>query len=197
MNSAIVPARWASQVGIRRVTGGTDAASRMPLISAGMAPVQPASPQPFTPNGFVVAGTGWKAISIGGMSAARGTAVAAALAEVMLMLSSSVTPIARVFELWILDEPPLEDESPRMILHSGSYGDAPDELAEVSREQAFVPGQDLVGQVWQAERPMLTADLARLETTRAAAVEQYDLNVALAIPVFAGPNVQGVFVMMY
>ena len=43
-------------------------------MTAGSAPVTPASPQPLTPSGLLGAGTGWNATSIGGTPSARGSA---------------------------------------------------------------------------------------------------------------------------
>jgi hypothetical protein len=45
---------------------------RTAFITAGRAPVTPASPQPLTPSGLLAAGTGWKPTSIGGTPSARG-----------------------------------------------------------------------------------------------------------------------------
>src|SRR6185295_16359271 len=52
----------------------SESASMMALTSEGSEPAQPASPQPLTPSGLVVAGAGWLAVANSGVSAARGMA---------------------------------------------------------------------------------------------------------------------------
>src|SRR5207249_6715631 len=52
-----------------------ESASTTAFITEVIAPAQPASPQPFTPSGLVVAGTGWLRQPIAaGVSSARGSA---------------------------------------------------------------------------------------------------------------------------
>ncbi len=56
-------------------TPNSESASTMALLTEVSAPAQPASPQPFTPSGLVVAGTGWLAKpNAGGTLSARGSA---------------------------------------------------------------------------------------------------------------------------
>src|ERR1051326_992575 len=52
----------------------SESASTSAFMTDGRAPAQPASPQPFAPSGFVVAGTQWKSCMNSGASSARGIA---------------------------------------------------------------------------------------------------------------------------
>ena len=52
----------------------TDSASTTAFMIEVSEPAQPASPQPFTPSGLVLAGTGWLCTANSGVWCARGIA---------------------------------------------------------------------------------------------------------------------------
>ena len=143
-----------------------------------------------SPNFMRAAGARAEALDVGvGLPIMRSTHD---LAEVLVMLSSNATPIARAFELWVLDE---QSEVARLRLHSGSYGDMT-QLADQSRELSFALDEGFVGRVWRTEEPQLATDIASQESARAASLREYDFHTALGMPIFIGSDARGVFVML-
>lgn len=110
------------------------------------------------------------------------------IAQVILFLSATSSPLARAFEVWL----PGEDD----LLRRGQAFYMP-ELAsfdDTRRELTFEPGQDLIGRVFESGLPFAvstsTRAYAQLESARDAGID-----LALALPIDDGRSVQAVVVM--
>ena len=114
------------------------------------------------------------------------------LTSVILMLSSDMSPIARAYEAWAIDG---EGEEQCMRLESYLYPSNAAPLREISQNSYFCPGEGLVGKAWANATPICVEHLEEVETQRVVGAKYCGLEGAIALPVCAGRNVRGVFVM--
>ena len=126
-----------------------------------------------------------------GLSAGLGLPIsgADAVEQVVLLLTSSSTPLARVMEVW--------RPNGRGTLHlsAGYYGPL-DGFAEVSRQTTFRTGVGLPGRVYQSKAPVVFERLtAEAGFVRSAAAARSGLQAALGVPVFHGGRVRAVVVL--
>ncbi len=118
------------------------------------------------------------------------------LRSVLLLLSSSATPIARVHEIWVEDP----DVPGRLVRSQGVYGGL-NGFAQASTDLTFsaTSPDGLPGQAWSTGRPVLVdgldamgeAGVKRVDAARAAG-----LSFALAWPVVVIGRVRAVVLMM-
>lgn len=112
------------------------------------------------------------------------------LHSVVVFLSSLRSPIAKVFEIWHVDE------SGETMRRSSSGGLSSPELEEVSNALGLRHNEGLVGTVWETGVPLVTDEIAELDTGRADQLEALELSSAIAVPVWVGSRVKSVFVML-
>ena len=114
------------------------------------------------------------------------------LSSVVLMLSSELTPIARAFEAWAVDT---SDEQGCMRLESYMYPRSAAPFRETSKDAYFCPGEGLVGKAWASCTPIAVERLEDVESERVVSAKYCGLESAIALPICAGRNIRGVFVM--
>ncbi|MEM6458202.1 MAG: GAF domain-containing protein [Planctomycetota bacterium] len=118
------------------------------------------------------------------------------LRSVLLLLSSSATPVARVHEVWIDNPAP---EGPGKLTRSqGVYGGL-DALAAASGNQTFsTSGEGLVERAWSSARPVMAEGeaLAAAGAERLAAIREAQLGWAVACPVVVVDQVRAVVLLM-
>ena len=78
------------------------------------------------------------------------------LDSVLLFLSSQISPLARVFELWEFDKSDKQLQL-RDIATQGC-----DATRIESQAMRYMPGEGLVGRVWETGRPWVTEDFVSL-----------------------------------
>lgn len=110
------------------------------------------------------------------------------LNSVLLLLSSSTTPIARVFEIWDLSG---EVATLRRAECAGDEAT----LAEAT-EMTYTRGEGIVGKVWETGLPFVSDDLNSVERKRIASIAADGLTSAIAIPVYVGNRLESAFVML-
>ncbi|MEM7624196.1 MAG: hypothetical protein AAF333_01065 [Planctomycetota bacterium] len=118
------------------------------------------------------------------------------LRSVFLLLSSNVSPIARVHEVWVEDT----TRPGQLVRSQGVYGGLVD-LAESSRDVAYASGEvaGLPGRAWASGHSELIDgidELAEAESKRGDALRAAGLSFALALPVVVTDRVRGVVVLM-
>ena len=111
-------------------------------------------------------------------------------AAVPSLLAAIARPLGReVAQFWSMGE----DGALHCVAHWREDGLDVDAFERASRELAFVPGQGLPGQAWEAGRPVWFGDaLAAGNFVRTREVEEAGLHGGLAFPVTAGAEAIGV-----
>lgn len=110
------------------------------------------------------------------------------LNSVVLLLSSSNTPMARVFEIW-------EFGGDEATLRRAECAGEEATLAEAT-EMTYSRGEGIVGKVWETGKPFVTDDLTSIERKRIASIAADGLSSAIAIPIYVGSRLSSAFVMM-
>jgi hypothetical protein len=110
------------------------------------------------------------------------------IAEVILFLSATSTPLARAFEVWI----PSDDD--RLRRGQAFYMPELTDFSEARRERTFGLGEDLIGRVYESGVPFTvstsTHAYQQLDAARAAGIE-----LVLALPIDDGHNVLAVVLL--
>lgn len=109
---------------------------------------------------------------------------------VLLLLSSSRTPLARVMEVWAPDR-----ESNQLKVISADYGPYVD-LAPTSRRRRLSAGEGIAGRVFEDRSPWLTTDLLGVEFPIGNALSEYRFEWGLGLPVFVGGELFAVVTLL-
>ena len=109
------------------------------------------------------------------------------LNSVILILSSTTTPIARLFEVWDFDN----TEARRRA--SASTNCAASETE--AHAMTYSKGEGIVGKVWASGIPMVSNQLSDFEVKRIASLKADGLSTVIAIPVYVGESIRSVFLM--
>lgn len=126
------------------------------------------------------------------------------LDSILLILSSSKTPLARAFEIWVptsveqATESDPDNPSPAQTslrIQQASYGPYID-LAPACRKLERDQCVGLAGKVYSGGLPWITDDLASIEPDRADLLQQNEMNVGIGIPVYVGESLEAVVVMI-
>jgi hypothetical protein len=112
------------------------------------------------------------------------------LHSVILMLSSDRSPIAKVLEIWSID-----DGSESMMLKSSAYIDC-GAIELDSRDMRYGPGEGVVGKTWLTGLPYVTKEFGAVDQKRRASARADELTTAIAFPVYVGEVLKSVFVML-
>jgi len=105
--------------------------------------------------------------------------------HVLVLLSTSSTPIARAFEVWT-------PEGEALALSSSHYATGLESFAEESSKLRFAPGEGLPGRSYQSGLPVVFDRIKAPEFVRAAAAAAAGLSSGVAIPVIDGERVRAV-----
>ncbi len=111
------------------------------------------------------------------------------LHSVIQFLSSSRSPIARVFEIW-----DVSDDKSQIQLRSCSHSQC-DSFAEMSKQLQYELGQGIVGTTWETGQAMVSSDLPSVDPKRASAASADGITSAISMPVFVGEYLKSVLVM--
>src|SRR5581483_11172051 len=91
----------------------------------------------------------------------------------------------RAVELWT------PDEAGRSLEFAGGvYSDDLEEFRQISELALFSHDEGLPGKAWAAGHPIILTDFAESYFRRADEAKLFGLTCAVAIPVFAGPNIK-------
>jgi len=124
------------------------------------------------------------------------------LDSVVILLSSEITPMAKVFEIWLPEEfEEIEKEDgfklrvpTSLKLDHGAQGEH-ESLKEKS--QVLLHRKDgIAGMVLETGLPQVVSNL-EIETQRSEELAAADCTSGLGIPIFAGEELVAVFVMMF
>ena len=107
------------------------------------------------------------------------------VAHVLVLLSTSTTPIARAFEVWT-------PEGESLALCSSHYATGLESFAEARRQLRFNPGEGLPGRSFESGLPVVFDQIKAPEFVRARAASEAGLSSGVAIPVLDGSRVRAV-----
>lgn len=110
------------------------------------------------------------------------------LHSVLVFLSSTRSPIAKVFEIWDVDDKQLR------LRNCVSTG-----CAAVQREaevMTYACGEGFVGRVIEAGIPVVTDDVESLDRKRAASLRADRIRIGIGIPVYVGTFLKSVVVLL-
>ena len=116
------------------------------------------------------------------------------LDSTFLILSSHLTPVARVMELWVCDE-----SGECMYLLDGVYENGDECFSKLEHHAKSLQIRDatsLVGRAWKTRLPIASEDLKADDSIRAPFAFHAGLSNSIATPIFAGDEIRAVFVMM-
>ena len=108
------------------------------------------------------------------------------LKEVMVLLSSTVSPVARAFEIWSM-----EPGNDQLLWESAAYGPYIG-LEKATWDLKLSPGDDLAGQVLVTGVPGFFHEIPSLSSKRSKLFQQYGLRQAISWPVYVGPKIGAV-----
>lgn len=115
-----------------------------------------------------------------------------ALQAVALLLSSSQTPIARAFEVWL---PTQQGSSFRLARVDGAYVDAP--VLEKASAGIDVPAGDTwIGRAWATRKPEVVCDSTG-EVFQRKGIAEDRITSGIAIPIIVLDDVAAVAVLMW
>lgn len=109
------------------------------------------------------------------------------LNSVILILSSVSTPIAKLFEVW-----DIEDTEAKLRTSASTNCEASETEA---RAMTYTMGEGIVGKVWASGVPIVTGQLSSVEVKRIASLTSDSLTNVIAIPVYVGKTIKSVFLM--
>lgn len=112
------------------------------------------------------------------------------LEAVLLLLSASKSPLARVMEVWA---PELETKLLKIV--SADYGPYVD-LAPTSRRRRLRPGEGIAGRVFQNQAPCVTSDLLGVEFPLGEKLREYGFEWGAGLPVFVGGELFAVVTLL-
>jgi hypothetical protein len=107
------------------------------------------------------------------------------VAHVLVLLSTSTTPIARAFEVWT-------PEGEGLLLRSSHYATGLEAFAETSAKLCFKPGEGLPGRAFESGLPVVFDQIKAPEFVRSGAASAAGLCSGVAIPVIDGTRVRAV-----
>ena len=111
------------------------------------------------------------------------------LHSVIQFLSSSRSPIARVYEIW-----DITDDTSQIQLRSCSHVQC-DSFEATTRYLEYRSGEGIVGKTWETGQAMVCSDLPSVDPKRASAASADGITSAIAMPVFVGEFLKSVFLM--
>lgn len=110
----------------------------------------------------------------------------------MDMALNTIANAARTFievvEVWV-------PEGDRLVWHSGSYGPH-DGFGEASGRESFAKGEGLPGKAWAEGRPVVLKGFEGSYFRRTDAAREAGLTAAVALPIFSGPVLKAVMVIL-
>ena len=112
------------------------------------------------------------------------------LNSVILLLSSKTAPIARVFEIWDVDE---AEYVLRLRVDAHANCESNDKDTKVT---TYAPGEGIVGKVWESGVPLVSDDLPTTKDKRITFFSATGLTTAIAMPLYVGESLKSVFVML-
>ena len=112
------------------------------------------------------------------------------LDAVLVMLSASQSPLARVMEVWAPDP-----ETKSLQIVSADYGAYVD-LATTSRRRRLRPGEGLAGRVFEEQAPWVTTDLLGVEFPNGEKLCEYGFEWGAGLPVFVGEDLFAVVTLL-
>lgn len=104
------------------------------------------------------------------------------------VLDAAVKPFVQVAEVWL-------PQGDRLVHGGGSYGGLTG-FAEASRSESFARGEGLPGKAWDEGRPVVLKGFEGSYFKRTEAATAAGLTSAVAIPVFAGAELNAVLVVL-
>jgi hypothetical protein len=110
------------------------------------------------------------------------------IAQVILLLSATATPLARAFEVWL----PGEDD--RLRRGQAFYMPELDDFREARGELTFGLGEDLLGRVWESGLPFAISSSTRAYPQLSAAREA-GIELVLALPIDDGHSVLAIVLL--
>lgn len=109
---------------------------------------------------------------------------------VLLLLSASSSPLARVMEVWAPDP-----ETGDLKVVSADYGPYVD-LAPMSRRRRVKPGECLAGRVFADRAPWMTTDLLGVEFPCGARLGEYGFGWGVGLPVIVAGELFAVVTLL-
>lgn len=106
------------------------------------------------------------------------------LRSVLILLSSSAAPLARVMQVW--------EEDGETLRPTRNVSERCRPLAEAAAAVEVRSGTGLLGRVWATRRPLATTDLTEESPEVQRAAAEAGVTGAIAIPVFRGTDLRGV-----
>ncbi|MEF2070610.1 GAF domain-containing protein [Consotaella aegiceratis] len=97
-------------------------------------------------------------------------------------------PFVEVTEVWV-------PEGDRLVWSSGNYG-ALASFAAASEKHSFAKGEGLPGKAWAEARPVVLKGFDGSYFLRADAAKAVGLTSAVAVPIFRGPDLKAVVVVL-
>ena len=113
------------------------------------------------------------------------------LRAVVVLLSSSATPLARVFQVWGEERGEGDTPTAQLVPRRNASEDSR-QLAEATAAAPVAIGRGLLGRVWQTGLPLATSDFSEESADVQKLAEQEQIAGAIAIPVFRGPELKGI-----
>lgn len=111
------------------------------------------------------------------------------VAHVVILLSASLSPIARAFEVW-------RPHGQELILDAAHYSAGLEEFASASRTTVFRKGEGLPGRAFATELPVVFDHLRAPVFSRYAAAARAGLEVGLAWPIVDDFGVRAVVCLL-
>ncbi|MAQ18851.1 MAG: GAF domain-containing protein [Sandaracinus sp.] len=105
-----------------------------------------------------------------------------------LALDPAVRTFISVSEIWV-------PEGDKLKLGDGDYGTLSD-FADASRQTRFAKGEGLPGKAWAEAKPIVLKGFDGSYFKRTAAAQAAGLTSAVAIPVFAGAELEAILVVL-
>ncbi|WP_138470226.1 GAF domain-containing protein [Poseidonocella sp. HB161398] len=104
------------------------------------------------------------------------------------VMTTATETFIQVSEIWV-------PEGGMLVHKGGSYGDL-GAFEAASRSERFGKGEGLPGKAWAEGRPVVLKEFDGSYFKRTEAAKEAGLTAAVAIPVFAGPEIKAVLVVL-
>lgn len=113
---------------------------------------------------------------------------------VLLMLSSSKTPLARSFQIWEPETPAGDDAVARLVPRRIAAEDCRP-FGEAVAAMSVTPGLGLLGRAWESGEAIATTDFADEPDDIRLLAGKFGIEGAVALPVFRGPTLKAVIAL--
>jgi putative methionine-R-sulfoxide reductase with GAF domain len=115
------------------------------------------------------------------------------LTGVVTFLSTSTSPMGKVYEIW---KPGVVHNKPALIKFNAHYG-AHSAFEAASSRLTIQPGEGIIGNVWASRRPVIIHDLNSVDFIRGEAARTDGLRTAMAIPSMLGDAVYSICLILW